>query len=135
MQKPAEFSANQNSHCTISERRFGSHPKLPSLATIPLGFSRPAQKTEAVMARKPVSVAKKVCELSDWKRSGCYNTVAVAYAEARDFDRAVKCEKQALNDSSIATKERAEREKFREEFWEHFWSPAVIVPLLNQLSN
>ncbi len=50
----------------------------------------------------------------------------LAYAEADDFDQAVKYEKQALNDSSLVPKERAEREKrlalfeqrkpYREEF-------------------
>jgi tetratricopeptide (TPR) repeat protein len=73
-----------------------------------------------------VSAAKKAGELSDWKRSECYDTLAVTYAQAGGFDQAVKYEKQALNDSSIARKERAEREKrlalfeqrkpFREEF-------------------
>jgi tetratricopeptide (TPR) repeat protein len=73
-----------------------------------------------------VSVAKKACELSDWKRSGCHDTLAVAYAEAGDFDQAVKYEKQAVNDSSLAPKEREERENrlalfqqrkpFRDEF-------------------
>jgi TonB family protein len=58
-----------------------------------------------------VSVAKNACELSHWQHSGCYDTLAVAYTEAGDFDQAVKYEKQALNDSSLAPKEREEREK------------------------
>lgn len=58
-----------------------------------------------------VSVAKKACELSNWKRSRTIDTLAVAYAEADDFDQAVKYEKQSLNDSSLASKEREEREK------------------------
>jgi hypothetical protein len=52
--------------------------------------------------------------------------LAVAYAEAGDFDQAVQYEEQALNDSSLAPKERQERKKrlalfqqgkpFRDEF-------------------
>jgi tetratricopeptide (TPR) repeat protein len=73
-----------------------------------------------------VSAAKKACDLRHWKGSECYDTLAVAYAEAGDFDQAINYEKQSLNDSSLAPKERAEHEKrvalfeqrkpFRDEF-------------------
>jgi len=58
-----------------------------------------------------LSTAKRACELSHRKSVGCYDSLAVAYAEAGDFDQAVQYEEQALNDSSLAPKERQEREK------------------------
>ena len=73
-----------------------------------------------------VSTATKGCELSHWENSGLIDALATAYAEAGAVDQAVKYEKQALNDSSLAPKEREEREKrlalfnqrkpFRDEF-------------------
>lgn len=58
-----------------------------------------------------ISAAKKACEMSRWERSGCIDTLAVAYAEAGDFDQATKYEKQSINDPSLSPKEREEREK------------------------
>ena len=73
-----------------------------------------------------VSAAKNACELSHWQNSGFIDGLAAAYAEAGDFQQAVKYEKQSLTDSSLAPKERQEREKrlalfqqqkpFRDEF-------------------
>jgi len=61
--------------------------------------------------REAVLAAKNACELSQWKNSDWMDTLAAAYAEAGEFEQAVKYEKQALNDSSLGPRERGEREK------------------------
>lgn len=69
--------------------------------------------------REAVLAAKNACELSHWKNSDWIDTLAAAYAEAGDFDQAIKYEKQALNDSSLSAKEREQREKRLALFQQH----------------
>lgn len=46
---------------------------------------------------KAVELATKACELMDWKNAWFVNTLAAAYAEAGDFDFAVKWQKRAID--------------------------------------
>jgi len=46
--------------------------------------------------------AKKACELSKWKWAWQIDTVAAAYAEAGDFDSAVRYEQQAISTAGDA---------------------------------
>jgi tetratricopeptide (TPR) repeat protein len=41
--------------------------------------------------------AQSACELRQWKNPNYLDTLAAAYAEVGDFDRAVQCVTQAIN--------------------------------------
>ena len=72
-------------------------------------FLATCPREEVRNGTEAVSSARKACEVSHWEYSGCNDTLA-AYAEAGDFVQAIRYEQQALNDSSLAPKEREEQE-------------------------
>ena len=52
--------------------------------------------------KEAIKLATKACELTAWKVGNWIEALAAAYAEAGDFEKAVKYEKQALQDSDYA---------------------------------
>jgi len=52
--------------------------------------------------KKAVEVARQACELTEWKNNQCLDTLAGAYAEAGQFDEAVKWMTKALEDQEYA---------------------------------
>ena len=55
--------------------------------------------------------AKKACELTKWEDSHCLGTLAAAYAETGDFDKAVKWQTKRL-EAVMPKSEREEGEKY-----------------------
>jgi WD40 repeat protein/tetratricopeptide (TPR) repeat protein/serine/threonine protein kinase len=53
-------------------------------------------------AKRAVDSAKQACELSSWKEPNNLDILAAAFAEAGEFDQAIKQEKKALEDPAFA---------------------------------
>jgi len=70
-------------------------------------------KDELRNGTKAIEYATKACELTKWKNVGYVDTLAAAYAEAGDFDSAVKWQKEAIN--LLTEKGPAERQAGVEE--------------------
>ena len=67
--------------------------------------------------KKAVTVATQACELTGWKDGYKLNTLAVAYAESGDFEKALKYQKQALEDK-VAEKELGDKWRMRLKLYE-----------------
>jgi tetratricopeptide (TPR) repeat protein len=61
--------------------------------------------------KEAVSEATRVCKLSNWKNVDYIDTLAAAYAEAGDFDQAVKYQRQAIDMKSANAKDREKLEQ------------------------
>jgi RNA polymerase sigma factor (sigma-70 family) len=57
--------------------------------------------------KKAVEYATKACELSQWSNINQIDTLAAAYAEAGDFENAVKWESQVLTTPNLASEDAA----------------------------
>jgi tetratricopeptide (TPR) repeat protein len=54
--------------------------------------------------KKALELATKACELTDWKAPAYLDTLAAAYAETGDFDKAVEWAQKALKDAEFEKK-------------------------------
>lgn len=65
-------------------------------------------------AEKAVALGKKVCYIDDNTRAGYLNTLAAAYAETGDFDKAVMTEMKAYDKYKPENKDDSEKDTFKE---------------------
>jgi tetratricopeptide (TPR) repeat protein len=70
------------------------------LATAPDAKSRDGKKA--------VEYATKACVMTNYQEAADVDTLAAAYAEAGDFDKAVKCETSYLNSLSLSPSDAAD---------------------------
>ena len=63
--------------------------------------------------------AKKACELDKWKSADYIDTLAAAYAEAGDFESAIRYEEQAISTHDASESQSTEMQKRRALYQDH----------------
>jgi len=69
--------------------------------------------------RKAVFFSNKACEMAHWNKWYYLGTLAAAYAEAGDYDQAIKFQKQAMDLQGLKTDQQPEEQKKLELYQQH----------------
>jgi len=96
---------------TNRRKRFGLAPNDAGMHEALAWFLATCPEERFRIGSEAVSSAKTACEMSHWEDSGGIDTLAAAYAEVGDFEQATKYEQQSLNDPSLGSERRKEREE------------------------
>jgi tetratricopeptide (TPR) repeat protein len=88
-----------------------------------------------------VKHATRACELTNWKDSGYLDTLAAAYAEARDFEKAVEFQKKAVSSPGFPkahlkeSQARVELYTQKKPYREPAFAPLPVAPPKNEGSK
>jgi tetratricopeptide (TPR) repeat protein len=69
--------------------------------------------------KEALETSRRACEVTNWKSYDAVDTLAAAYAETGDFDKAIKYETQALNMKGVYATRRKEMQERLELYRQH----------------